>query len=94
MEKKFIKTIGSAIIVASFMFLAFGSGNDDKKSEVKCDNSNEGYKSGYEAGRHSLWDTPEAFKRKCNNGYGMIGKVPPCWDEGFIDGYNNKNGTP
>ena len=88
MKKNYLKIISSTFIVGAFLIIAFGSGNDDKKNEVKCDNSNAGYKSGYEAGKSSIWDTPEAYKRECNNGYGMIGEVPPCWDEGFRDARN------
>lgn len=85
MKNKYFKIISSTLIVGAFILIAYGSGSDDKKNEVKCDTSNEGYKSGYNAGKTSLWDTPEAYIRECNNGAGMIGEVPPCWNEGFRD---------
>lgn len=54
-----------------------------KRKEVTCDMNNEGYKSGYKAGKASIWSTPEDEIRECNNGAGMIGEVPECWKEGF-----------
>jgi hypothetical protein len=87
MENKYFKIISSTVIVGVFLLFAFGSGSA-KKNEVKCDSSNEGYKSGYNAGKSSIWDTPEAYIRECNNGAGMIGEVPPCWNEGFRDGHS------
>jgi len=86
--KKKIKIIVSLLVVGLFLFMAFGSGND--KGKVECDSKSEGYKKGYETGKHSPWDDPNTYIRECNNGYGMIGTLPPCWNEGFIDGYQNK----
>lgn len=84
------------IFLTRTMFFAFiiisliSCKNNSDSDENKCNSSSEGYKLGYEVGRKSIWSSPETHKRECNNGNGMIGKVPPCWDEGFRDGYNSK----
>ena len=83
-KNNYFLIISSVILIGTVTLSSCGNGSR-KMDEVKCDASNEGYKSGYNAGKNSLWDTPEAYKRECNNGYGMIGEVPPCWDEGFRD---------
>jgi hypothetical protein len=88
--KNKIKLFASATAFGFFILIAIASGNDEKSVKVECNSSSEGYKSGFEVGKTSLWSTPEAFKKNCNNGNGMFGEVPPCWDEGFIAGYNSK----
>lgn len=82
---KFFTTVAAFCL---FLFIAFASGETEAKEE--CNSSSKGYKIGYETGKTSLWSDPETHKRECNNGAGMIGEVPPCWNEGFVDGYNGK----
>lgn len=88
--KKKLKQFTTILVFVSFVFVAIATGNDEKTTEVECDSSSRGYKLGYEVGKESIYDNPATYKRECNNGYGMIGEVPPCWDEGFIDGYNSE----
>jgi hypothetical protein len=88
--KKIIKLHLSLFTKILFLLISYASGDSESDKKKECSSSNEGYKIGYEAGKTSLWSTPEAFKKNCNRGYGMIGEVPECWDEGFVDGYNSK----
>ena len=89
MKRKINLVIGSILLV-SIGLLTF-SCSESATEETECNNSNQAYRNGYEAGKTSLYDSPETYKNECNNGAGMIGDVPPCWDEGFIDGHNSSN---
>lgn len=88
--KSAIKITLSVAVVSFFAFIAFASGGSNSEKKVECNSSSEGYRTGYEVGKNSIWSDPETHKRECNNGAGMFGKVPECWNEGFIDGHNNK----
>lgn len=84
-----MKKITSALIGILFIALAYGSA--DSEDVKKCDTSSEGYRIGYKIGEKSVWDTPEEDLRMSNNGFGNIGEVPPCWEEGFRDAKEAKN---
>jgi len=74
-----VRIITTTFLLATVL-MSCGGG---KNKETTCNASNEGYKSGYEAGKTSIWNTPEDHMRECNNGAGMIGEVPECWKDGF-----------
>ncbi len=89
MKTKSLKTLGATVVAIVFLIFAYGSG-EDKKNKATCSTSDSGYKSGYESGKKSVWSSPDTYIRESNNGYGMLGEVPPCWHEGFREGYKNR----
>ncbi|MBV6483876.1 MAG: hypothetical protein KFKLKKLM_00336 [Flavobacteriales bacterium] len=75
-----IKKIETIFIVVLCNLILIGCSNN-----IDCNNTIDGYKSGYEIGMQGRWITPEEYIRNCNNGNGMLGNVPPCWKEGYRD---------
>ena len=88
MKNAFIIVCG-VLLFNLLVYLTHRKGSGEK--EAKCDHSSEGYKLGFSAGKENgiIWPEPWDYKKKCNNGYGMIGDVPPCFDDGYIDGRNS-----
>ena len=93
MKKNLLKTTASLLISGLFLFLAFGSGNNDVK-KVSCDHSSQDYQSAYKQGKTSFSlggsSDPDIYLKTTNNGYGAIGTISDCWREGYRDGFNGR----
>jgi|LauGreDrversion2_5_1035112.scaffolds.fasta_scaffold65735_1 hypothetical protein len=99
-KNKHIKTIGSALIVGTFLFLAFGS--DDSKSDkssketetnktIDCSASKDAYSSGYSAGSLcKVMGDPSSCESYVNSYNYETGRnilvASDCYCEGFNDG--------
>lgn len=97
---KSIEIISSIIIVAAFLFFAFGSG-ESKNSDSNCDSNNEEYIAGFEHGKinrdggSSVCDPYKENKVKGHEGYVNTGETirpirSDCFCKGFEDGYKSK----
>ena len=90
MKRKF-KFLMIATLLVSLGMIAQSCSSSDSDEETECSSSDAEYRKGFEEGKNSPYDTPEEWKREVNNGFGVIGEIPPCWDEGFIDAKNSSN---
>jgi len=99
MIKNYLKTVTSLLMSGIFLFLAFGSENNDNsktKQQVTCPTGeNTSYSSGYASGQLSRnlggSSSCESYVNSYNEQLGRnVMSAGDCFCQGFDDGYSGK----